>query len=93
MALDRNSEFTADHAAKSSVGFGIASIVTILAPAVPLILGVGAIVAAALAKRLRAPDEDAGAESHGLVLGCIGVALGTLMLGFYVYAYGKMTAA
>ncbi|NLA36143.1 MAG: hypothetical protein GX868_10740 [Actinobacteria bacterium] len=93
MAVERNSQLTADQAAKGSIGFGIASIVTILAPAVPLILGVGAIVAAALAKRLRAPGEAPGPEGHGLVLGGIGVALGTLMLCFYIYAYSKMTAA
>lgn len=89
MALDRNSELTADHVAKASVGFGIASIVTILVPMMPLILGTASVMASAYAKRLRGSDPS-GPEGHGLVLGCIGMALGVLMLGFYVYAYGKV---
>lgn len=87
---DREPVAPVDVYARISLGLAVASVVTILIPAMPLVLGVGAVVASAYARRLRGRNEPRGVEGTALAVGWLGICLGALMLGFYVYGYEQL---
>ncbi|MCB1282730.1 MAG: hypothetical protein M9952_06385 [Microthrixaceae bacterium] len=75
--------------ARISVGLGVGSLVSVLVPTVPIILGIATLLAAFTARRHRS-TEGPGPERHAIVMGIIGICVGALMMAFYLYGASKL---